>query len=559
MSRLTSIRLSFALLAVSLLMSVAHASSVQELADVDADVAPCIPYSGSDSDQSNSAAGTPCSQGTTCCGNMTASAACIPSGDMCCPVSPTAFGCLKSQSCCGTTFGNNTGLCCASADTCCGRSSGNATCCPPGGSCCGSHGATPMCCTSSEICTLDGKCVSSTPMPPLPPGPVRPGEVVWEIMTSFPIATPAVYSATSPASVIFGSDNVYAVDPATGARQWMLNTTTGVSAGPFIAGNFVAFTTAQHITVASSTTGAVAWSNAFEASAAPIIAVVGQSLLVTDQSLTLSAYALATGKKQWRRPDVQYPPAAIGTTIFMQGSEKLRAVDSSSGEVMWTTENPSPCSAPLTFQTGGSVVVGCTGYVGVSGGVALVGFDPKTGNNLWTLNFAAGTLGQVELTQTTLLIVNTSDSSVTSIDPRTGATRWSSQFTAAPTIIGVSPSGDRVVVSLFIGSDSDSGSQSFNQGYQITSVQGATGKALWNVTGSNATTSASVLDKSGDVIFAIAAPYQGVVALSGATGALMWHVRTGDAVVAAPLVPPGLGYAYVGSTDYRMYGILVKD
>jgi len=228
--------------------------------------------------------------------------------------------------------------------------------------------------------------------------PFEWGHEGWDYFTSSPVIAGEFVIVGS------GDGSVYALDAATGAEHWQVETGGRVRASPAVGDGVVFVGSADGLLYAIDIeTGGVEWR--FE----------------TEGAFNISS------EYGFDRKTIQSSPAlTAGTVLFGSRDGKFYAVDASSGELRWRFDHSTPwvvSSAAIhdrlaivgtsdglfvhamsvetgeeiwRFETGDRVfsspaLSGGTAYVGVHDG-RLLSLDAGTGENLWTLHFSGAVM-----------------------------------------------------------------------------------------------------------------------------------------------------------------------
>jgi len=161
--------------------------------------------------------------------------------------------------------------------------------------------------------------------------------------------------------------------------------------------------------------------------------------------------------------------------------------------------------------------------------------DPKTGEVAWKAEGLPGTLSAADGT----LLVRGEDGSLTSLQPRTGNTRWQVRTTiggALPAVIDE----DRALVAGRGG---------------LAAVELSSGRLLWTAAGVEVTAppvrvGARLLTGESD---------GALRCRDRATGGVFWRLQTRRALLAPPLVDPARRRLYLGTADRRVLEARLDD
>lgn len=200
---------------------------------------------------------------------------------------------------------------------------------------------------------------------------------------------------------------------------------------------------------------------------APVDAYLAGGLVIRADTLGVSAYDAASGKRKWQ---VAVPggqqlctvtPNAPGNVLaFVHGvgasnCTTVTTVDVSTGKTLWQA-NPPTKSGVKPAAAGVAVL---QNKVVVSNGYRVLGYDAKSGKALWNIgpsnphcgpgDVMASASVLLALVNCTAKNVSGSDDAVYSINPADGKTVWSSHLPndhgyAPPRVVNVSPAIVRV-------------------------------------------------------------------------------------------------------------------
>ncbi|GAA0245903.1 PQQ-binding-like beta-propeller repeat protein [Haladaptatus pallidirubidus] len=169
-------------------------------------------------------------------------------------------------------------------------------------------------------------------------------------------------------------------------------------------------------------------------------------IVVADQSLaavgstTVLLCNLKNDETEWRyetEQKIMSGPAIANETVYFSTTEKVLALDLSSGDIRWTVETTS-LDLPLLPSQGRLIVEDKTRS-------KLLGLDSISGEQSWTQSIANSPQG-IALADTTAFVTqrgNTSGS-VTAFDTKIGDQQW--QRTFDPISIAPTVAGDHVLV-----------------------------------------------------------------------------------------------------------------
>jgi outer membrane protein assembly factor BamB len=196
----------------------------------------------------------------------------------------------------------------------------------------------------------------------------------------------------SGGAVYFGSGDghVYALDLASGALRWKVDTGEVVHASPAVAdGLVVVGNWASRLYALDARTGAERWR--FQAGTDDLIhnqvgfqsspAVVGGVVYVGCRDSNLYAIDAATGRERWRFSTgaswVVSSPAVVGGRVIFATSDSslVHALDAASGQAIWQQQSTA-------YHFASPAVTGDTVFLGVLNGT-LEARDAATGTLRW--------------------------------------------------------------------------------------------------------------------------------------------------------------------------------
>ena len=194
----------------------------------------------------------------------------------------------------------------------------------------------------------------------------------------------SMHNWSSPAVVkgvvYIGGDKLYALRAATGAILWTVDTGDDTWS-PAVAKGVVYVTTVDEgmLFAARATDGTILWRKRLGdpggTSAAPT--VVDGVVYVGSAGQELLALDALTGKVLWTVPmgeEAGISPTVVDGVAYAPSAGHLRALDASTGGLLWTTEVDGGSSSPAVDD----------GVVFVGGSSGLYAFDAATGAPEWT-------------------------------------------------------------------------------------------------------------------------------------------------------------------------------
>jgi PGF-CTERM protein len=286
--------------------------------------------------------------------------------------------------------------------------------------------------------------------------------------------------------------SVYALDAATGDKQWQFEANDRVRSPPMVADGTV---------------------------------FVGSH----DQHL----YALdaATGDKQWqfetRGGAVKTSPTVADGMVFVgSDNNSIYALDAETGEQRWQFEADGRMKSPTV--TDGTVFVG-------SHDQHLYALDAATGDKRWQFE-TSGKLKSSPTVADGTVFVGSDDHNVYALNAETGEAHW--QFETGGVIHASSPTvADGTV---FVGSDDG----------HVYALNAETGETHWRFeTGGPVHSSPTVVDS----LVIVGSSDNSIYALDADAGEQQWQFETGGKVKSSPTVVSGT--VFVGSWDKNVYAL----
>jgi outer membrane protein assembly factor BamB len=181
---------------------------------------------------------------------------------------------------------------------------------------------------------------------------------------------------------IGGQDhNLYALNPATGARVWAAPTDDTINSSPAVSNGIVYVGCSDwHMYAFNATTGALVWRTSTGDSIISSPTIAGGVVYVGSFDNGVYAFDALSGSRLWRAPTngrVQSSPAVVNGVVYAGSFDNsLYAFDAQTGAQIWST--------PTGDRILSSPVVGNSAvYVG-SGDHNVYAFDINTGAILWT-------------------------------------------------------------------------------------------------------------------------------------------------------------------------------
>jgi len=271
-------------------------------------------------------------------------------------------------------------------------------------------------------------------------------------------------------------------------------------------------------------------STAAHAAATALVDVV----YVGSANNTLDALDGHSGQRLWHvvtDGPVQGGLLVVGTTLYAQTYGSVYALDTISGDHLWTFPM-SGCGAPRLSYLGGLTVADGVVYAPCASN-ALYALDAVSGARLWAVGLG-GAINVPPAVGGGVLYVVTDDGNVSALDTRTGDPLWRSHMgggASAPSLVGDT---------LYLGSRDGS----------VSALDARDGHRLWSfVTGGPVLSAPRVV---GGVLY-VGSDDDNVYAVDARTGAQLWSYSTGGAVRSSPVVAAGV--VLVGSDDANLYAL----
>jgi len=323
-------------------------------------------------------------------------------------------------------------------------------------------------------------------------------------------------------TVYIGGDSLYALDGATGRKEWEIHV-SNISPWPPIVGfdKTVYVSEYNYFCAIDGKTGNVRWRfKAADVPAGAFHGFQGSAALSADGTIYTTSlegflYALdsATGKEKWRfdTNGQCYGSPTIGAdgTVYFPGHEGLYAVNGKSGKRKWCIPNCNMFGTPALGPDG----------------------------TIYARTFTS--LGDGKHQKV----------SVSALDSRTGETKWEFQMgkgdAAAPAV-----GADGTV---YIGFEESWEAPAPGKVYAI---DGKTGQQKWVFPTNDGVYLAPAIDSSGTVYVGTKGGI--MFALEGATGAQKWQVDIGTEI-GTPVAIGSNGLIYFGADDGIIYALRASD
>lgn len=275
----------------------------------------------------------------------------------------------------------------------------------------------------------------------------------WVLREGPAIANETIYVGDS-------SQNVYALDRASGEQQWKFETTGSMASTPAVVDERVFFATEGEFHALDASTGNELWSFDYG-----VAGLQFNSPTVADDRVffangtggTLFALDAETGTEQWRfeTPDASTStPAVVDDTVYFASyDDNLYALDASTGTEIWSYETEGNVSTPavadgVVYAGGGDSMYAIRSDVGtqewksstddsvvaspaVADGVVYVGsydtnvyaFDARNGDELWRFATDDTVYAPVAIADSVVYVASL-DGRVYAIDSEQGTERW---------------------------------------------------------------------------------------------------------------------------------------
>ncbi len=289
------------------------------------------------------------------------------------------------------------------------------------------------------------------------------GDKEWEftvtdrVFTSSPtVVDGTIYlggtEANESQSLGEGNGELYAVDAATGQKQWEYTDTRGavisspnVDDGTVYVGSFNA--TAQNGTLhaVDAGTGQQEWvysgPNSFVFSSPTVHD--GTVYVASDGVYAVDA---ATGAEEWSFVDVSFidssPTVANGSVFVGTWDETVYAFDAATGTPEWSFHEPSGIVSSSPTYSNGTVYVG-------SDDTALYAVDAASGTQEWRFNGSTDYVRSSPTVRDGTVFVGSNDGNLYAVDASSGQEAWSYSGVgeigvSSPTVVADPAGGDSV-------------------------------------------------------------------------------------------------------------------
>ncbi len=296
--------------------------------------------------------------------------------------------------------------------------------------------------TSVEERVPDGAAIEETPRR----APSEKFALAWEQTYSEPVtSSPSVLGD----DIVFGSrdGHVYAIDRASGEKEWSHAASGGVGASPLVrddavfvadyGGNVYRLTRAEGRTI---------WKRALKEKIVSTPASTRERMAVGTSRGNVYALSTETGRVLWKfatRGQIRGGIAHAAATFFVPSHDgKLYALADDTGRKRWSVTTGGPvASTPDT--DGERVVIGnAQGHV--------VAYAISDGKRLWSFATRAAVNSAI-LVQEGRVYAGSGDDRVYCLDARTGELQWSFE-TSGSVLSRPFVTGNRVVVTSYDGS-----------------------------------------------------------------------------------------------------------
>lgn len=373
---------------------------------------------------------------------------------------------------------------------------------------------------------------------------VASGEKQWETEIEGGHSSPAVVDGT----VYVGSDDygVYALNGETGDVEWRLETDGMVRSSPAVADGTVFVGSDDGVLYAIDTeTGETEWeADRSDVKRIGTAVAVADGTVFTGCGRTIRAFDAETGEQRWKfAPEppelVSSPAVADGTVVFGCANTGLYALEAATGEKRWVFAGNDAMGAPLIADR--------TAVVGSHDG-NLYGVDVDGGEKLWTVGIGEAVTGGPSLIDG-VVYVGCGDGTVRSFrgdSADTAATEFgSNEHVDAPTVAEQRETNEWPV------SGGDPGRTSHLEG------TGPTAAAVYRWEFSTGYKLYEGLATDGDRIYVGDENYDAVRAFDAEDGSECWTADTARPVDTDPVVADGT--VYVGCRDSVLYAISAED
>jgi outer membrane protein assembly factor BamB len=285
------------------------------------------------------------------------------------------------------------------------------------------------------------------------------GKERWSVALPIqPSLLPGLASVLLPGRLIVPDQDVFSLDPATGAIQWRFQAPFGRRPGydaPAVGDSLLYFGSGSgHLFAIEQSTGRLRWARSVgdttDAVFRPVIAngvvYVGVTLYPPSPGVIGSrivALDAASGDVRWTRdlPSLVDKPAAGTRNVLVAGSLLyatsgdgiVHALDVATGQTRWTASRAAPplswgLPSPAEYDSRGLALDGNRLYVASATGL-IVAVSPVDGVLLWTSPANFGAVFDLRCDGRSVFAVG-AFGPLTVIDATTGAVRWGGVATA---------------------------------------------------------------------------------------------------------------------------------
>lgn len=235
---------------------------------------------------------------------------------------------------------------------------------------------------------------------------------------------------------------------------------------------------------------------------------------------------------------------AEGPTVYVGSNKQLYAIDSFSGEAVWTADSLSG------FVWSSPTVVDGTVFVGTDSG-KLLAFDATNGTQKWTFTDPTARVSSSPTVADGTVYVGSLEETLYAVSADTGDQDWSYAGPSDGTWSSPAVDGDTV----YIGAEDNA----------LHAVNARTGEREWVFTGpsgpvrSSPTVAAiSTLDTFGDKTVFVGSMAGGLYAVDAETGDLLWSfTKPAESIFTSPAVigKDRSATVFIGSTDTALYAV----
>ena len=257
--------------------------------------------------------------------------------------------------------------------------------------------------------------------------PVPDDSLIWQYETGaldeFVIVSPTVVEGV----VYAGSDEdrVYALDAETGKLLWSFEVESDLSIPPLVSGGVVFAEDIASIYALDAATGTELWRSELfyssELSSSSVSGATAYQGTETADGLEVSAIDGRTGNQTWATNvprsspiPLLFPLTAAGANVYVSDEFQVRALDSTTGKLVWSFDTGDVVQSPPTASNGAVFLRSYT---------TAYALDESTGEQLWSYEVDSVETDSPPVVMDGVWYLN--DSALRTLDAATGQLLWS--------------------------------------------------------------------------------------------------------------------------------------